>query len=170
MYGEGRSEESFCIFYMASPIWDDFLEKYIQILVLDIITCPQIFASESLMSVLEVCLFVCLFLWWAGVGPITEYSCDKPVPMLLEEFCSAMAKKQTPPSFPIYPYRVSHTRLQESTVKGCNGHFYRNESLHAIIFAAEFKEPFEDDMFSRFRDGIFAKKFWQCLLYLTVTT
>ena len=37
--------------------------------------------------------FVCLFLWWAGVGPITEYSCDKPVPV----FLSAMAKKQTPP-------------------------------------------------------------------------
>ena len=39
------------------------------------------------------CLFVCLFMLWTGVGPITEYSCDKPVPV----FLSAMAKKQTPP-------------------------------------------------------------------------
>ena len=38
-------------------------------------------------------MFVCLFMLWTGVGPITEYSCDKPVPV----FLSAMAKKQTPP-------------------------------------------------------------------------
>ena len=39
------------------------------------------------------CLFVCLLMLWTGVGPITAYSCDKPVPV----FLSAMAKKQTPP-------------------------------------------------------------------------
>ena len=41
-------------------------------------------------------MFVCfLLMFWTGVGPITEYYCDKhkPVPV----FLSAMAMKQTPP-------------------------------------------------------------------------
>ena len=49
--------------------------------------------GKSFLRFLICIMFVCLFLWWAGVGPITEYSCDKPVPV----FLSAMAKKQTPP-------------------------------------------------------------------------
>ena len=42
---------------------------------------------------MQLFAFVCFLTLWTGVSPITEYSCDKPVPV----FLSAMAKKQTPP-------------------------------------------------------------------------